>query len=63
MFLYFITNPLCNLIGIYEITLRRIAFDTRIYKDMILKILDRFNNDKKIYYEDNNIILPNFTKN
>lgn len=63
IFLYFLTNPLCNLIGIYEITLRRIAFDTGIDKDMILKILDRFDRDKKIYYKDNFIILPNFTKN
>lgn len=63
MFLYFLTTPLCNLIGIYEINLRRIAFDTGIDKDMILKILERFDKDKKIYYKDNFIIIPNFTKN
>ena len=62
LFLYFLTNPLCNIIGIYEIELRRIAFDTGIDKDMVNKIIERFTNDKKIFYFDGYIIIKNFVK-
>ena len=48
LFLYFLTNPLTNVAGIYEISMRRISFDTWIDKDMILKIIERFT--KKISY-------------
>jgi hypothetical protein len=63
MFLYFLTNPLTNICGIYEITLRRIAFDTGIDKEMVLKILERFKKDEKVYYLDGYIVLKNFIKN
>lgn len=60
IFLYFLTNPLTNLAGIYEITLRKIGFDTGLDKDMIIKILERFERDGKIYYKFNHIILANY---
>ena len=63
MFLYFITNPLTDICGIYEIPLKRIAFDTGIDKDMVLKILERFEYDKKIYYINGWIYVKNFSKN
>jgi hypothetical protein len=28
LFLYLLTNPLANLLGIYEITIKRISYDT-----------------------------------
>ena len=62
LFLYFLTNPLTNLIGVYEIELRRIAFDTGIDKEMVNKIIERFSRDKKIYYFDGYIIIKNFVK-
>lgn len=62
LFIYFLTNPLTNIIGIYEITIRRIAFDTGIDKDMVLKILDRFELDKKIRYKNGWIVVKNFIK-
>jgi len=63
LFLYFLTNPLTNLAGIYEISIRRIAFDTGIDKEMVLKIIKRFEKDKKAYYFEGFIYLPNFQKN
>jgi len=63
LFLYLLTNPLTNLLGIYEITLKRISFDTGLNKDVILKGLERFGMVKKVYYRDNFIIIPNFLKN
>lgn len=62
LFLYFLTNPLTNIIGIYEIEIKRIAFDTGIEKEMVLKIIERFSRDEKIYYYDNFIIIKNFVK-
>ena len=62
LFLYFLTNPLTNLIGVYEIEIRRIAFDTGIDKDMVLKILERFTKDKKIFYFEGYIVIKNFVK-
>jgi hypothetical protein len=62
LFLYFITNPLTNIIGIYEIELRRIAFDTGIEKEMVQKIISRFEKENKIYYYEGFVIIVNFIK-
>lgn len=62
LFLYLLTNTLTNIIGIYEISTKRIAFDTGIDKEMVLKILERFEADNKIKYEDGWVIIKNFTK-
>lgn len=62
LFMYFLTNPLTNVAWIYEISLRRIAFDTWIDKDMVQKIIGRFTESDKIYYIDWYIILANSNK-
>lgn len=62
LFLYFITNPLTSLSGAYEISLKRIAFDTGIDKEMVSKIIQRFTKADKIYYQDGWILLKNFSK-
>jgi len=63
LFLYLLTNPLTNILGIYEISLRRISFDTGLNKEIIQKGLERFERVRKVYYIDEFIILPNFLKN
>ncbi len=63
LFLYLLTNPLTNLLGIYEITIKRISFDTSLKIDTIRKGLERFKKDKRVYFVDGFIILPNFLKN
>lgn len=63
LFLYFLTNPLANIAGAYEISLRRVAFDTGIDKDMILKILARFEAADKMIFKDGWILITNFIKN
>lgn len=60
LFLYLLTNTLTNISGIYEITNRRIGFDTGIDKDMVEKILERFIKDGKIKREGNWIVVINF---
>lgn len=62
LFLYLLTNPNTNMLGIFEINIRRISFDTGIDKDMILKIFDRFHEAGKASYIDGYVCLHNFTK-
>ena len=62
LFLYLLTNQETNILGIYEISIELIAFDTGIDKDMIIKILTRFKEENKIKYENGFIAIKNFTK-
>lgn len=62
LFLYFLTNPLTDICGIYEIPLKNIALDTGIDRDMVEKIIKRFEKDNKIYYENGWIGIKNFAK-
>lgn len=62
LFLYLLTNPNTNIAGIYEISLRQIAFDTGIDKDMVAKILERFERDKKLQYRNGWMALNNWIK-
>lgn len=62
LFLYLLTNPLCNIAGIYEIQVRRIAFDTGIDRDMVEKLLNRFVEDGKLLWVDNWVLLINHAK-
>jgi hypothetical protein len=63
LFLYLLTNPLTNLLGIYEITIKRISYDTGINKESISKALEGFEKVNKVLNIDNYFILPNFLKN
>lgn len=62
LFIYFLTNPLTNISGIYEITLKRISFDTGIESSMVEKIIDRFEKNHKIKFDNNWIAIKNFVK-
>ena len=62
LYLYLLTNTLTNILGIYEISVRQIAFDTGIDKDMVIKILERFKKDNKIRYIDGYIAIKKFVK-
>lgn len=63
VFLYLLTNPDTNISGIYQIPLKTIATDTGFDKEMIIKILDRFEEDQKIKYENGWVAIKNFIKN
>ena len=63
IYMYLLTNALTNIAGVYEITSRRISFDTRYPLDRVSKALKRFEEDKKAYhFEDSWIILVNWPK-
>jgi hypothetical protein len=61
LFLYFLTNEHTTICGVYELPLRTMAYETGLDKEMLLKILPRF--EGKVYYIDGWIYLKNFVKN
>lgn len=63
VFLYLLTNPLANMLGIYEITAKRISYDTGINRERIAKILKAFEASDRVVQFDDYIILPNWLKN
>ena len=62
LFLYFLTNTSTNICGVYEIPLKKIANETGIDKEMVLKIIQRFTKDLKIFYRDGWLVVRNFIK-
>lgn len=63
IYLHLLTNPLCNIGWIYEIKLKRIAYETGYDRDTVNNILDRFVEQGKIIRCDDRIIIKNFAKN
>lgn len=64
LFLYLLTNPQTTLLGIYEITMKRISYDTGLKYETIRKGFESFQKDKKAFFTDDNyIIMPNWLKN
>ena len=62
LFLYLLTSPLTNICGIYEVSLRRISFDTGIEMGVISTILKRFEDYDKALYYDGWIAMKNFIR-
>jgi hypothetical protein len=60
LFLYCLSSPHSNLLGIYEISLKKISFETGLNQETIRKAFERFGNDSKVFYKGNYIIIPNF---
>ena len=63
LFIYLITNGKNNMLGVYEISMRKISFETGIDKATIEKALEGFERIGKVKYVNNFIILSNFIKN
>lgn len=62
LFLYLLTNPLTNIAGIYEISIREISFDTNMEKKRVEAILAKFIKDEKIEYTRGWVALNNWIK-
>ena len=60
LFLYCLTSPYSNLLGIYEISQKKISFETGLNQETIRKGFERFGKDSKVFYKGNFIIIPNF---
>lgn len=62
-YLYLFTNEHTNILGIYEITILTISFETGISPQVVQKYLDSLLQSGRACYKDNYIILLNFIKN
>ena len=62
LFLYFLTNPYTDICGVYEVPLKHVGLETGLDKEMVLKIVDRFSRDGKIFYENGWVAIKNFAK-
>lgn len=62
LYLYLITNEKTNMLGIYEVSIRKISFETGIDKPTVEKALKHFETLGKVKYIDNYIILVKFLK-
>jgi len=63
LYLYLLTNPLTNIAGVYQISMRRMCFDTGLKENSIKEIIGLFQQKKKVfYYDETYIILPNWPK-
>ena len=62
LYLYLLTNPLTNVAGISELTIKRICFDTGFNSDTVKNILNVFEEADKVYSWGNYIILKNAPK-
>lgn len=62
LFIYLITNEKTNMLGIYEISIRKISFETGIPADKITESFVYFEKSEKIKYQNNRVILLNFLK-
>ena len=62
LYLYFITNEKTNMLGVYELSIKKISFETGVDKSTIEKALKGFERVRKVKYTNNYIVLLNFTK-
>jgi len=59
LFIYLITNDSASLAGIYELHKRIIVFESGLDKTSVDRILQRFEDDGKVYYRDGVIWVVN----
>jgi hypothetical protein len=62
VFIYLLTNANTNIAGVYEITIKKISWDTAIDREEIKQILNKFVNDCKIEKHGDYVVLINFFK-
>jgi len=64
VWLYLLTNDYTNMLGIYQVSMKRIIFETGLTKTQIIKALKGFESVRKAFYWfDEWIFLPNWIKN
>ena len=61
-YLYLLTNPLTNIAGVYQITDRRVAFDTGFNAEIVREMWSRFEKDKKVCRRGEWVIIPSWPK-
>jgi hypothetical protein len=59
MFIYLLTGPHANMAGVYQVPIKNIAVETGIDRDMVQKVIDRFQAEGKILYKDGWVCVRN----
>lgn len=62
LFLYFLTNALTTIAGVYQISKKRILFDTGLDRAVLDKHLQQFESAARIRYQDDWLVLRNWLK-
>lgn len=62
LFLYLLSNSKTNMLGVYEIHIKKICFDTGLEKERVRKAFEGFERVKKVKYLSGYVILQNFIK-
>lgn len=63
LFLYLLTNANTNMLGVYEVSVKRMASETGLTEERVSKCFEVFERDGKGFYMKTYVILPNFLKN
>ena len=64
VWVYLLSNEYTNMLGVYELSLKRTAYDTGLEKETLSKAFEGFAKDSKAFYLfDKWVVLPNFLKN
>lgn len=63
VWLYLLTNQYTNMVGIYEITMKRISFETGVSPETLRKAFEGFERVGKAYFIKNHVVLTNWMKN
>jgi len=62
LFIYLLTNDKTNMLGVYEISIKKMSFETGISKENIEKYLNNFSLKNKVLYKNNHVVLVNFLR-
>jgi hypothetical protein len=62
IWIYLFTNPLTLMSGLYEITIKRIAYETALSTDIVTTILQGFERRGLIKYDGEELLVINFIK-
>lgn len=63
LWIYLLTNSNTNMLGIYEISIKRVAYETGITADDVISILKYFEEAHKAFFWHQQIFIPNWIKN
>ena len=59
LFIYLFSNNRANLMGLYDIPIKVICFETDLEKQTVVTLLDQFATDGKVFYEDGYVWIVN----
>ena len=62
LYLYFLTNPLTNICGIYEISIDRIVFDTGMERALVIEILEKLKKSNRLKYSQGYVAIKRFIR-